>query len=186
MDRSLRQQINELKAYGCSEIFFDEFVSQSTDKQEQLKLALKSLNRGDELVITKLDRIAKSLQNLNLTLKKLQKNHVDLIVLKQKFGAPINDGESVSDIVNAIAQFDSTLKRKPKKASNEIYQSDHDPELQSEAEIYVNQEYANTGVYPSKNDVAKYLLEEFILHNKYVFGKDLDSESVLRRFTKTW
>ena len=55
----LNQQIQQLKNDGCK-IIFSEIASLNNDHKPQLKKALESLSRGDQLVLYKLDRAFKS------------------------------------------------------------------------------------------------------------------------------
>jgi len=55
----LNTQIQHLKNYGCK-IIFSEIVSVNNDDKPQLKKALESLSRGDQLVLYRLDRAFKS------------------------------------------------------------------------------------------------------------------------------
>src|SRR5450631_1129989 len=58
----LEAQIAELKTVGCEEIF-EEQVS-SVQRREGLEQALKFIRKGDALVVTKLDRLARSVPDL--------------------------------------------------------------------------------------------------------------------------
>ena len=54
----LDAQVRQLKEYGCEKIY-QEQVS-SVGEREQLNVAIVSLRSGDKLVVTKLDRLARS------------------------------------------------------------------------------------------------------------------------------
>ena len=67
---------------GCDEVFVDK-ASGKLARRPELDKALLSANRaGDELVITKLDRLGRSLEHL-IDLSTLQAHGVDLVVLDQ-------------------------------------------------------------------------------------------------------
>ena len=61
---SLEVQIELLKEYGVQRIFKDSFSGTKADRPN-LKLLLNVLTQGDVLVVTKLDRIARSLKHGN-------------------------------------------------------------------------------------------------------------------------
>ena len=61
-DAGLEAQIRDLTAYGC-ETLYREQVS-SVGEREQLDAAIKSLRADDKLVVTKLDRLARSVRHL--------------------------------------------------------------------------------------------------------------------------
>lgn len=56
---SLAAQVERLSLIGC-ERFYKEQVSSVDEKREQLEQALDYIREGDVLVVTKLDRLARS------------------------------------------------------------------------------------------------------------------------------
>jgi DNA invertase Pin-like site-specific DNA recombinase len=62
-DQSLDTQIEKLLAAGCSKIFKEKVSGAKTDRAELTKL-LKKLEAGDVLVVTRLDRLARSTRDL--------------------------------------------------------------------------------------------------------------------------
>ena len=67
----LEAQLRELEAYGCEKIY-QEQVS-SVAEREQLNAALSSLRSGDKLVVTKLDRLARSVKHLGEIVETINK-----------------------------------------------------------------------------------------------------------------
>ncbi len=61
--QTLDSQISQLKAAGCAEIF-KEKVSGGTSDRAQLKKVLGKVSKGDILVVTRLDRLARSTRDL--------------------------------------------------------------------------------------------------------------------------
>jgi DNA invertase Pin-like site-specific DNA recombinase len=62
-DQSLENQIEALTAAGCTKIFKEKVSGAKTDRAELTKL-LKKLESGDVLVVTRLDRLARSTRDL--------------------------------------------------------------------------------------------------------------------------
>src|SRR3954471_4108528 len=60
-DQSFDGQIEQLQAAGCSKIFAEKLSGKSTNGRHELTKAFKALRPGDVLVITKLDRLARSI-----------------------------------------------------------------------------------------------------------------------------
>ena len=58
----LEAQVTQLKDYGCEKIYKEQVSS--VGEREQLNIALGSLRSGDKLVVTKLDRLARSVKHL--------------------------------------------------------------------------------------------------------------------------
>ena len=61
--QSLTAQVAELRDAGCTEIF-QEKVSGAKSDRKQLARAIESLGKGDVLVVTRLDRLARSTRDL--------------------------------------------------------------------------------------------------------------------------
>ena len=73
-------QIKQLTATGCSEKIFQEQVS-SIGTREQLDAALDFVRDGDTLVVTRLDRLARSTTDLLRIIDLLESNGVGLRIL---------------------------------------------------------------------------------------------------------
>ena len=76
----LNQQIQQLKNHGCK-IIFSEIASLSNDHKPQLKKALESLSRGDQLVLYKLDRAFKSKDECIKIINQLLDNGINIKTL---------------------------------------------------------------------------------------------------------
>jgi len=61
--QSLTAQVAELKAAGCTEIF-QEKVSGAKSDRKQLARLIRRLEKDDALVVTRLDRLARSTKDL--------------------------------------------------------------------------------------------------------------------------
>jgi DNA invertase Pin-like site-specific DNA recombinase len=82
-DQHPEAQQDALRAAGCDEVFIDK-ASGKLARRPQLDKALLSANRaGDQLMVTKLDRLGRSLEHLIELSKQLQARNVDLVVLDQ-------------------------------------------------------------------------------------------------------
>ena len=79
--QSLEVQLEKLA--HCDRVF-QEKQSARTDEREQLQLCLDYVRDGDSLVITKLDRLARSTRDLLNIMRRLEDKHVKLVVLDQQ------------------------------------------------------------------------------------------------------
>jgi DNA invertase Pin-like site-specific DNA recombinase len=105
-DQHPEAQHDALAAADCEEIFI-ETASGKLAKRPQLENALLSASRtGDQLVITKLDRLGRSLEHLIELSKRLQERGVDLVVLDQGIDTSTAVGRLFFQIIGAIAEFE--------------------------------------------------------------------------------
>jgi DNA invertase Pin-like site-specific DNA recombinase len=75
-------QIEKLKHYGCQRLFMEK-QSGLDQARPQLKACLDYLREEDTLVITRLDRLARSAIHLGTLVDSFQKDSIDLVVLDQ-------------------------------------------------------------------------------------------------------
>ncbi len=108
-DQHPEAQQDALLAAGCEQVFFDT-ASGKLARRPELDKALLSANRaGDQLVVTKLDRLGRSLENLIDLSKTLQERGVDLVVLDQGIDTSTAIGRMFFQIIGSIAEFEHAL-----------------------------------------------------------------------------
>ncbi len=81
--QNLGTQKDKLKGYGCQRIFTEKH-SGLDQARPQLKARLKYLREGDTLVITRLDRLARSATHLGAIVVQLQRQKIAFGVLNRK------------------------------------------------------------------------------------------------------
>lgn len=102
-------QHDALRAAGCDEVFVDK-ASGTLARRPELDKALLAANRaGDQLVVTKLDRLGRSLEHLIDLSKQLQVKQVDLVVLDQGIDTCTAVGRMFFQILGSIAEFEHAL-----------------------------------------------------------------------------
>ncbi len=108
-DQHPEGQHDALRGAECDEIFIDT-ASGKLARRLELDKALLSANRtGDQLVITKLDRLGRSLDHLIELSKLLSSRGVDLVVLDQGIDTSTAVGRLFFQIIGAIAEFEHAL-----------------------------------------------------------------------------
>ena len=105
--QSLDVQLEKLA--GCNKIF-KEKKSGTTDKRPRLKACLEYVRDGDTLVITRLDRLARSTLDLCKIAKNLEDKGVDLIVLDQSIDTSTATGRLMFNMLGAIGQFETEIR----------------------------------------------------------------------------
>jgi len=81
-DQHPEAQHDALTAAACEQVFVEK-ASGTLARRPELDAALRTTRAGDQLVITKLDRLGRSLEHLIELSKLLQARGVDLVVLDQ-------------------------------------------------------------------------------------------------------
>lgn len=102
---SLEAQIQRLEKSGC-EKHYKEQVSSVDAKREQLEAALEFMREGDVLVVTKLDRLARSVANTVEIQKALEKKNAGLKILDMDIDTTTPTGKLQFNLLAAIAQFE--------------------------------------------------------------------------------
>lgn len=107
-DQHPEAQEDALRAAGCDQVFTDKASGKLASRPE-LEKALLVLREGDQLVVTKLDRLGRSLQNLMDLSEELRRRGVDLVVLDQGIDTSTAVGRMFFQILGAIAEFEHAL-----------------------------------------------------------------------------
>ena len=108
--QSLDVQLEKLNAYGCTEIFSEKKSGINTTAREELKNCMKYVRKGDTLVITKLDRLARSVLDLANIRTELKNKDAELRVLDQPAMNSIS-GDLMFNILGAFAEFETDLRK---------------------------------------------------------------------------
>ena len=105
--QSLNVQLDKLK--HCDKIF-QETKSGSSSKRPRLKDCLEYLREGDTLVVSRLDRLARSTLHLCQLAEHLEKKQVNLQVLDQNIFTADATGRLLFNMLGAIAQFETEIR----------------------------------------------------------------------------
>ena len=96
---NLEKQIKNLKEEGCS-LVFSEFVSLDQEIKPQLNKAINCLSKGDELILTELDRAFKNKKECLVTINKLINMDIKFRTLNGFFTD--NDSSKISSSIFKI------------------------------------------------------------------------------------
>ncbi|MEU5760210.1 recombinase family protein [Nocardia sp. NPDC047648] len=108
-DQHPEAQHDALTAAECDQIFVDKASGKLASRPELDKALLSANRKGDPLVVTKLDRLGRSLENLIELSKTLEARSVDLVVLDQNIDTSTAMGRMFFQILGAIAEFEHAL-----------------------------------------------------------------------------
>lgn len=105
--QKLEVQLEKLQ--HCDKVF-EEKISGYTDKRPRLKACLEYVREGDTLVVTRLDRLARSTFDLCKIADELERKKVNLKVLDQNLDTSDATGKLMFHMLAAIAQFETELR----------------------------------------------------------------------------
>jgi DNA invertase Pin-like site-specific DNA recombinase len=97
-------QVKELEAAGCEKVFSEQVSSVA--KRKELDAAVDYVRKGDTLVVTKLDRLARSTQHLLTIAEKVKAKGAHLQVLNLGMDTSTATGKLLFTVIGAIAEFE--------------------------------------------------------------------------------
>lgn len=106
--QSLESQIEALKAQGCEVIYSEKFTGTKTDRPEFQRL-LSELKAGDTLIVTKLDRFARSTKEAIEIIGDLFERGVRVHILNMGVVENTPTGRLIFTIMSAFAEFERDL-----------------------------------------------------------------------------
>lgn len=104
----LAAQIRDLEAAGCHRVYSEQ-TSAKDAKREKLRDALTYLREGDVFVVTKLDRLARSVADLVDITKNLATGGVTLRILALNLDTATPTGKLMVHLLGSIAEFEREL-----------------------------------------------------------------------------
>jgi len=108
-DQNLENQLHRLTAEGC-EMFFEEKVSGASKKRPELENLLSHLRTGDVVVVTKLDRLARSTSELLRISERINEKNAGLQSLDEPWvDTTTSAGKMVMTVFGGIAEFERSL-----------------------------------------------------------------------------
>lgn len=104
----LAAQERDLKAAGCTKTYIEQLSSVAT-KRPQLEAAIEYARAGDVMIVTKLDRLARSVFDLLAIVKRLDAKGVTLRVLDGAMDLTTPTGRLQMNLLASIAQFEREM-----------------------------------------------------------------------------
>ncbi|MBU0443850.1 MULTISPECIES: recombinase family protein [Bacillus amyloliquefaciens group] len=108
VNQDLESQITALENEGCEKIYSEKFTGTKADRP-QFKELLSILEAGDTLIITKLDRFARSTGDAIETIKDLFKRGVRVHVLNMGIVEDTPTGRLIFNIMSSFAEFERDM-----------------------------------------------------------------------------
>ena len=156
-DQNLELQLDALKEASCRRVF-EETASGANKARPQLSEALDFLRPGDTLVVWKLDRLARSVQQLIEVIEQLHKRSCGFRSLTEAIDTTTAGGRLIFHIFGALAEFERSIIRERTMAGLEAARSrgrkGGRPRLMTDESLIVAQALLRDGVLTVR-DIAK-------------------------------
>ena len=109
--QDLEVQIDALTAAGCETIRQEKVSATSIQGRDELNTLLEFMRDGDELVITRIDRLARSIRDLQNIVYDLNKKGVTLSATQQPIDTKTSVGKCFLDMLGVFAEFETNLRK---------------------------------------------------------------------------
>src|SRR5689334_9691699 len=111
IDQDLTLQKQALKAAGCEVIRSEKASGSSRAGREELERLLDFLQEGDVLMVTRIDRLARSIGDLQDVVRYLKAKRVSLKATEQPIDTSTAAGKAFLDMLGVFAEFETNLRR---------------------------------------------------------------------------
>ena len=110
-DQDVTIQVDSLKAAGCEVVRAEKVTGTSREGRTELRTLLEFLRPGDTLVVTRVDRLARSIADLQDIVRELKAKGVALRATEQPIDTSTAAGKAFLDMLGVFAEFETNLRR---------------------------------------------------------------------------
>ena len=107
-EAGLEAQERDLQAAGIDKLFSEQLSSVNADRP-QLEAAIDYLRDGDTLVVTKLDRLARSMRHLLEIVDRIKAKGASLQILAMQLDTKSATGELILNVLGSVAQWERAM-----------------------------------------------------------------------------
>jgi DNA invertase Pin-like site-specific DNA recombinase len=111
LDQDLSLQHAALKAAGCTVIRSEKRSGTSTEGRAELGTVMDFLQAGDVLMVTRIDRLARSIGDLQDIVRALRAKGVALKATEQPIDTATAAGKAFLDMLGVFAEFETNLRK---------------------------------------------------------------------------
>jgi DNA invertase Pin-like site-specific DNA recombinase len=110
-DQNLEIQEAALKAAGCEVIRSEKRSGTSTAGREELRTILDFIRQGDTLTVTRIDRLARSIGDLQDIVRAVKAKGATLKATEQPIDTSTTAGKCFLDMLGVFAEFEKNLRK---------------------------------------------------------------------------
>ena len=111
VDQNLDAQIEALTAAGCGMVRQEQRSGATLEGRPELKTILDFIHPGETLVVTRIDRLARSMQDLQTIVARLKEKGAHLAATEQPVDTSTAAGKAFFDMLGVFAEFETNLRR---------------------------------------------------------------------------
>src|SRR5271165_4085043 len=111
IEQGLDLQIAALKAAGCDVVRAEKRSGASTAGRDELRTILDFIHAGDVLTVTRIDRLARSIGDLQDIVRELKAKGATLKATEQPIDTSSAAGKAFLDMLGVFAEFETNLRR---------------------------------------------------------------------------
>src|SRR6266550_6614156 len=111
VDQSLAVQEDALKAAGCQTIRSEKVTGTTRDGRTELAILMDFIRQGDTLVVTRIDRLARSIGDLQDIVRALKAKGAMLKATEQPIDTSTAAGKCFLDMLGVFAEFETNLRK---------------------------------------------------------------------------
>jgi DNA invertase Pin-like site-specific DNA recombinase len=108
-EAGLSAQLRDLEAAGCNRVFQEQVSSVDRDARRELNAALDYVRDGDTLIVTKLDRLARSVPHLLELVEALKEKGATLRILAMDIDTGTPTGKLMVSVLGSVAAFEREI-----------------------------------------------------------------------------
>ena len=110
-DQDLDIQLAKLKEAGADIVRHEKMSGTTTEGRGELQTVLEFLRKGDTLLVTRVDRLARSIGDLQDIVRELKKKGAALKATEQPIDTSTAAGKAFLDMLGVFAEFETNLRR---------------------------------------------------------------------------
>jgi DNA invertase Pin-like site-specific DNA recombinase len=110
-DQDFTLQEQALRMAGCDVVRAEKATGSTRSGRTELQLLLDFLRHGDTLVVTRIDRLARSIKDLQDIVFTLKERGVTLKATEQPIDTRSAAGKAFLDMLGVFAEFETNLRR---------------------------------------------------------------------------
>lgn len=109
--QNLDAQIAALIAAGCGMVRQEQKSGTSLEDRSELKTILDFIHPGETLVVTRIDRLARSMRDLQIIVARLKEKGAHLAATEQPVDTSTAAGKAFFDMLGVFAEFETNLRQ---------------------------------------------------------------------------